>query len=81
EVRDRLRSGRAEVDFPYAGPGWLSISRTTPEAGIAVDEELVLQSVERAGLQLARPIARGSWSGHTGTAASFQDIVVLAKPR
>jgi SAM-dependent methyltransferase len=53
--------------------------RARPEAVVAFDQEFVLETYERNGLEIQRPIRYGSWTGREGTLLN-QDVVV-ARPR
>jgi len=67
-----------EIDFAYDYGVAKTRDIEVPEEAIGYTEEFLSSSLERAGLHLARPIARGRWSGSDET-DSFQDFVIATK--
>lgn len=74
-VREQLRTGESEQSFYHEGAGSLSISKVTPESGIAFDKDLVMTMIRSAGLHAAPP-EQGFWPGSEENRRSYQDIVV-----
>jgi SAM-dependent methyltransferase len=53
-------------------------SREVPEACVAIDEQFVIETARRAGLQVEGPIRYGLWCGRE-SAFDFQDIVLFRR--
>ena len=68
-----------EAKFPYSKGRHRIASEKYPELDIAFDEALVLEMVDRAGLQLQQQILWGIWTGEPGF--SGHDFVVLERKR
>jgi SAM-dependent methyltransferase len=76
----RLADGRATYQL-LRGPAplWVGDPRT-PEMATGYDEPAFMAMIDAAGLALARPVERGSWSGAEG-ASDFQDTLILVRKR
>lgn len=67
---------RPPFDLKDAGPDYIS-DRSHPMAAVAFDHAWFLETAAAVGLNLARPIAFGHWSGRS--AENFQDICVFTR--
>jgi SAM-dependent methyltransferase len=68
-----------EAKFPFPKGQHRLASEKYPELDIAFDESLVLDMVDRAGLQLQQPILWGNWTGEAGF--SGHDFLVLERKK
>jgi SAM-dependent methyltransferase len=77
EANVLVEQRRSHVGFPvHRGDVWYSDPRE-PEAAVAYGPGSVHRFHEAAGLTVAEPIHRGTWSGLAGV--SYQDIVVARR--
>lgn len=78
ESEDLIRSGQSKHNFKYRVEGCLTVSEKDPESAIAYDEDWVIKSFKRHGLNVVQPIQYGSWCRRSDLRTS-QDIVISEK--
>jgi len=77
-AREALAAGAGRMGFDPAEPGPVYQSDpTAPLAGVAFDEDVLLEKFLRHGLRRVRPAQYGHWSGRD--AAPFQDICIFER--
>ena len=77
-ARAALAAGNGKLGFDAAGPGPVYQSNADVElAGVAFDEDVLLEKFLRHGLRRRSPAQYGHWSGRT--MPSFQDICIFEK--
>ena len=77
-ARDALGAGKGRMGFDPAEPGPVYQSdKAAPLAGVAFDEDVLLERFLRHGLRRLRPAQYGHWSGRD--TPSFQDISVFER--
>lgn len=80
DASERMRRKECALRFErVAGAGYWTIDPRAPERAIAYEENDLREMLTDAGLAIAEPIRRGSWSGRRD-ALEFQDVV-LVTPR
>lgn len=77
ESRASIASGASALPFNDVDEPYATISNETPEAAIALDEELVATLYRRFGLEVVR-IDYGSWCGRQRF-LSYQDLILAVK--
>jgi SAM-dependent methyltransferase len=70
--------GQPPVRFQPYRDGTAVARAEMPEAIIAVQEDVMMDLVRRAGLTLERPVVRGGWAGDPA-ALTHQDLLVLER--
>lgn len=80
-ARAGIAAGKASQAFrrPYEGDGW-SVSRWSPEKSVGFDEALFLDWVAARGFRVLE-LRPGLWSGRDDASGSYQDMLILEKPR
>lgn len=76
-LNDFSRHTHGSLEFGQEHDGWATISEEIPERAIALDEALVRDLYQRAGLEIVR-VDYGSWCGRAG-AVSYQDLIVARR--
>lgn len=73
-----LEQGKSDMAFVAFRDGMLTTVPENPENAVAFPYTQFMEMMERAGLQLARPVNFGRWSGRQEFTA-YQDIIVATK--
>ena len=83
DMESSLASTAPFFRFPYAcGDGFYVSDLEQPEGAVAVTPEKLQWLIERAGLELARPIELGYWLESRSDTLDFgQDVVLLSRRR
>jgi len=74
-----IEAGKRAIGFKYHFSVYRIKEKSTPEAAIAYQEDLVRNLYRENGLKIAEPVHYGSWYGREAF-LSYQDIVVAHKP-
>ena len=78
ESRNLMNSKNCRINFNFNFNGFSSSNEETPEHGIALPEEFVLESFKKNNLDVVKPIIYGFWCGRKST-INGQDIVIAFK--
>jgi SAM-dependent methyltransferase len=77
-ARAALTAGEGRIGFDPSEPGPIYESNpNVPLAGVAFDEDFLVEKFLRHGLRRRIPAEYGQWSGRAGS--SFQDICIFEK--
>lgn len=76
ESAAEIAAGRADFAFAHELEGALTTDPRQPEEAVAFRLDALSAMFDRAGLELAGPVHRGSWAG-APSPPSLQDIVVV----
>jgi SAM-dependent methyltransferase len=79
ETRSRIAAGRTDRRFAHPLPHGATDDAERPELAIAFESAWLLAALERAGLRLARPVARGTWCGEQA-GPTYQDLLIAYNP-
>lgn len=79
EAQQRLaEQGKNDISFQY-GPGSYRLrNEAIPESAVAYQENFLIELIQKCGLELAKPIYYGAWSGRDD-GLSYQDILLTKR--